>query len=225
MENQKPDARYNHLTLWNMSFAFLILGLGVGVAAWVFAIEFLYNRLNKRNQQSEPVTSVTVVANSKETKPMDKPAAVIVGTNVRQRQVLNNIGNRNVVYLKNQPLRNKGKAVIVETLAVVEPVKKGEIKRPSIMVGKNVVDSKNPQLKVKENKKVVFETLVVVDIESEPHAVVTAAAAVESKPIEELAQVKTDITIKKIENEKLLVKSSPVAAVEVVKEPQIEKTG
>ena len=224
MENQKPDARYNHLTLWNMSFAFLILGLGVGVAAWVFAIEFLYNRLNKRNQQSEPVTSVSVEADSKETKPMDKPAAVIVGTNVRQRQV-NNIGNRNVVDPKNQPIRNKEKPVIVETLAVVEPVKEREIKRPSIMVGKNVVDSKNTQLKVKGNKKVVFETLVVVDIESEPHAAVTAAAAVESKPIEELAQVKTDITIKKIENEKLLVKSSPVAAVEVVKEPQIEKTG
>ena len=52
MKNQKPDTRFRSLSLRGMSFAFFVLGFGLGLAAIAFAVEFVYNRLkNVRNQK------------------------------------------------------------------------------------------------------------------------------------------------------------------------------
>ena len=42
MENQKPDTRYRKLSLRNMSIAFVVLGIGIGLATLVFMAELVY---------------------------------------------------------------------------------------------------------------------------------------------------------------------------------------
>ena len=42
MENQKPDTRYRSLSLWNVSFAFAVLAIGLGFAFLAFLSCLIY---------------------------------------------------------------------------------------------------------------------------------------------------------------------------------------
>ena len=74
IENQKPDARFHILSLTNMSFSFAILGLGIGLAVWSFAVEFLYKWILKKTRNNH--RNVMVIASKNKTEKNDKPVTV-----------------------------------------------------------------------------------------------------------------------------------------------------
>ena len=45
MENQQPDTRAKSLTLVDMTSAFIILGLGLSLATFVYLLELIYQKL------------------------------------------------------------------------------------------------------------------------------------------------------------------------------------
>ena len=45
LENQKGSARQKSLNLYDMSTAFVILGLGISLAVLVFLLELIYKRI------------------------------------------------------------------------------------------------------------------------------------------------------------------------------------
>ena len=51
MENQKPDTNFHSLSLLNMSFAFVVLGIGIGLAGLVFIVERVYCKWKKARNQ------------------------------------------------------------------------------------------------------------------------------------------------------------------------------
>ena len=53
MENQKPGARYRNLDLNNMAFAFVALGIGLGLAALNFVLEFFYHKCGNKKKVEE----------------------------------------------------------------------------------------------------------------------------------------------------------------------------
>ena len=58
MKNQKSDTRHRSLSLPDMSFAFFVLGPGLGLAAFAFLVEFISKRLmNAKNNKNNPKTS------------------------------------------------------------------------------------------------------------------------------------------------------------------------
>lgn len=44
MEKQQPDTHHRNLSLWDMSFALVILGFGFGLATFAFTVEILCNQ-------------------------------------------------------------------------------------------------------------------------------------------------------------------------------------
>lgn len=235
MKNQKPDAQFRQLSLWNVSFAFAILGFGVGGATLSFVVEFIYRRIIKKNQQ-QVIANVhprVNVIDSNKTKIDDKPAAAAVeGNVVKQRQVNKVKGAESIKETKNLEKPS------VAAVAIGENIRKRQLK---VEGNRNVIIESKKQPNMTKTKPIILETLVVVDIENEPspigHKTIeeikanttriiekgTTVVAAESSVVDVLVHAETAKEPKREKNvvaESLSVAENSVSIKTATKEPQ-----
>ena len=236
MKNQKPDAQFRQLSLWNVSFAFAILGFGVGGATLSFVIEFIYRRIIKKNQQ-QVIANVhprVNVIDSNKTKIDDKPAAAAVeGNVVKQRQVNKVKGAESI-----KETKNLEKPSSVAAVAIEENIRKRQLK---VEGNRNVIIESKKQPNMTKTKPKILETLVVVDIENEPSPIGhkkieeikanttriiekgTTVVAAESSVVDVLVHAETAKEPKREKNvvaESLSVAENSVSIKTATKEPQ-----
>ena len=95
-----------------MSFAFAILGIGIGMAAWSFVFEFLYKQIKKKRQQQVGGVSgdhrinVTNSINSKTNNQDKSAAAPVIGGNAMERGQVNKV-NDSIKKTKNEESKDK----------------------------------------------------------------------------------------------------------------------